>query len=147
MFEACDTHQYLEGECHVMAIAIQRMFGGRFVLLCEDVGDYSDPMSGDPVPTVHHVYVEFSDGRIADIMGVKDGENALGQWEAMNDDEPEALFSVIRIDDEEDLSEFVDDGEDLPLVAYTELDVDEAGRFFLERNPGLGLSFDAMHLH
>jgi len=147
MLEACGTHQYLEGECHVMAVAIRRMFGGRFVLLCEDGGDYSDPATGDPVPTVHHVYVELPDGRVADVLGVKDGGNALEQWEAMNDDEPEAHFSVVRVDDEEGLSAFIDDGEALPLVAFTELDVDEAERFFLERNPGLGPGCDARHRH
>jgi hypothetical protein len=147
VFEEDLSQRYLEGECHVMAVALQRMFGGRFVLFCEDTGDYWDPETGDPVPAVHHVCIEFADGRVVDVSGVRDGGNVLGQWEALNDEGGDAGFSILRLDDEDELMEFVDEGEYLPLASFCEQDVEEAERCFLDRHPGIGLGYDSMAVH
>lgn len=147
MIDEVDVHQYLDGGSHVMAIAIKRMFGGRFVLFCEDDGEYFDPVSGHRMPTIHHVCVELTDGRLVDVSGVRPGSHSLEQWEAMGDGGDEPTFLVVRMDEEQDLMSFVDNDEELPLGSFTEADVDDAGEFFLERNPGLGLGYGSMLRH
>lgn len=129
-----DISKYMEGECHVMAVAIHRRTGSPFLLMCEDTGDYRDGETGNPVPSVHHVYCDLQDGRLADIRGTHDRDEVVAQWEAMSDEVGEN-FRIIEIGTEHELSAYVDDGWCLPLVAYSEDDVAAADASFIERHP------------
>lgn len=125
---------YMQGECHVIAVALHRKTGSSFLLLCEDAGDYRDPETGDEVPSVHHVYADLQDGRLADIRGVRGRADVVAQWEAMND-EVGGAFRIMELETEDELAAYVDDGWNLPLVAYSEADVVEADALFMARHP------------
>jgi hypothetical protein len=129
-----DISKYMDGECHVMAVALHRRTGSGFLLLCEDAGDYRDDETGDPVPSVHHVYLDLQDGGLADVRGMHDRDNVVAQWESMND-EADGTFRVVELDTEEELAACVCDGWNLSLTAYSEDDVAAADALFRERHP------------
>lgn len=128
-----ENSRYMEGECHVMAAALHRRTGSSFLMLCEDTGDYRSDETGDTVPSVHHVYADLQDGRLADIRGVHDRGDIVAQWEAMNDER--GGFRILELDTEEELGEFIDDGWILPLTAYSDADVASADTLFRDRHP------------
>jgi hypothetical protein len=129
-----EISKYMDGECHVIAVALHRRTGSAFLLLCEDAGDYRNDETGDPVPSVHHVYGDLQDGTLADIRGIHDRDDVVAQWEAMND-EAGGTFRVVELDTEEELAAYVCDGWDLPLTTYSEDDVAAADALFMERHP------------
>lgn len=129
-----ENSRYMEGECHVMAVALHRRTGSSFLLLCENTSDYRNDETGDTVPSVHHVYADMQDGSLADVRGVHDRGDVVAQWKAMND-EAGGGFHIVELDTEEELDEFIDDGWSLPLTAYSETDVASADTFFMGRHP------------
>lgn len=129
-----DETSYMEGRCHVLAVAVQRNMGGTFLLLCERSQDYRNPKTGTAVPAVHHVYALLSDGRLIDVRGEHVIENVVAQWLSLGDERARNPFTAVEVEDEQALEEFVDDGWNLPLTSYSKADVDGAWEFFVARH-------------
>lgn len=111
-----DRQQYLEGRCHVLAIALQRVLGSGFLLLVDKDSPYASGL-----PAVHHVYARFGDGLLIDILGMSSETDVVAQWE----DGGSGMTSV-ELSEEEELADYAGDGLDVPLDAYDEADVDRA---------------------
>lgn len=124
------NNRYLEGDCHVMAVALHRNINTSFLLLCERSNDYRNPETKTPVPAVHHVYAARKDGAILDIRGEYDAANVKSQWLSLGDGRRTNPFYVIEVADEKALRHFVDDGWELPLTSYSEEDVNSAWEVF-----------------
>lgn len=136
------TAKYLEGECHVMAVALHRHLGTSFLLACENTKDYVDRKTGRFIPTVHHVYALSDQGKVLDVQGEKDAEDTKSQWISLGDEMSRNPFRTLEVADEEQLSRFVGDEWDLPLTAYSDEDVENAWTVFCEQHPSLA-NFEA----
>lgn len=130
-----NDRNYMEGHCHVMAVALHRQHGHGFLILAENSRDYRDDETGEYVPAVHHVYADPGDGRLVDVRGEHEADNICQQWLAQNDDGRRAKMKVLRLKDESDLARFVDDGWNLPLTSYDDEDVSAALQYYLENHP------------
>ncbi|NTF17949.1 hypothetical protein G6L37_06000 [Agrobacterium rubi] len=136
-----EEYNHLDGKSHVMAIAIRRLLGGTFKLFCEQSGSFEDPETGEPLPTICHIFVKLPDGRLADADGIRTSDKTIEEWESMNDIEGDGdIFSVITVDDEIGLEKYVSWDECLPLNPFEESDVANAQELFLLRNGGQGAS-------
>jgi len=128
--------KYMEGECHVFAVALHRNLGTGFLLLCERSHDYRDATTGAFVPSVHHVYAVREDGILFDIRGEYDPDDVTAQWLSLGDDVRSNPFTVVRLNSENELARFVSEGWELPLTSYTDGDVAEAWWSFLHTPVG-----------
>lgn len=125
--------KYMNGRCHVMALAIQRLFGGRIIgLIHKYVPNPKDP---DNVPlagkwAVWHVYCDTPHGPM-DIRGMHlDGVAASNAPcdDDMQDMEEEETWCADDYANGRGVRNWTEpEGTDwAPLSAYTEADVDRA---------------------
>jgi hypothetical protein len=130
--------KYMEGECHVLAVALHRNMNTAFLLLCERSSDYRDPKTGKSVPAVHHVYASLDNGTLLDIRGEHRAINVKEQWLSLGDDKRINPFTFIEVSDEKSLAQFVDDESwSLPLKSYSDMDVADAWAVFQTSHPEL----------
>lgn len=129
---------YMEGLCHVLAVALHRSTGSSFLLLCEQSGDYRHPHTGDPVPSVHHVYAVRTDGVLVDARGEHDAEDVKAQWLSLGDGQRRNPFTAVPLESEDDLADYVGAEWDLPLSCYDDAAVADA-MAFLDSSPTKGV--------
>ena len=121
---------YMEGMCHVFALAIHRQLGLPFLLLLNKANGYPDEES----PGVHHVYVLDGQGSAYDFQGRHDADEVTTQW--LHAEDPACRPGVLRLDDEECLRDYVETGRDRwdrSLAFYTEDDITRATKVAQER--------------
>lgn len=134
--------KYMNGRCHVMALAIQRLFGGRIIALIHKYGAH--PKDTDNLPlagtwAVWHVYVDCALGCI-DIRGMHlDGAAASNEPcdEDMQDIEEEETWCADDYANGRGVKNWTEpEGSDwVPLSAYTESDVVKAMADFVRIHP------------
>jgi hypothetical protein len=113
---------YMNGDCHVFAVALARVTGFSFLILLDESEEYP---SG--VFSVNHVYALDTTGIAYDFHGSHSEAEIVEQWM-----HPEISLSrpgVIRVTTERDLWEYVEmtkDGWDKPLSNYGDDDVRKA---------------------
>jgi hypothetical protein len=110
---------YMEGLCHVLAVAIHRERGTGFLLLVDDADLYP---SG--VPAVIHVYARPGDGTLIDAMGIHDEADTVAQW--LDTESGECAVRILE--DESELAEYVGPGFEHPLSDYADDDVERSSK-------------------
>lgn len=134
---------WMEGMCHVLAVALHRAHGWRIHLVLDEGEPYwEDPADADnTIPSVLHAYAVDPDGVAWDALGARPlgevAEECRLRW-------PIACYGSDELRSEAELRAYVgcwgeEGGEevDRPLVSYGERAVDEAAAFAQSSLAGL----------
>jgi hypothetical protein len=111
---------YMTGACHVLAVALHRAYGFKFLILTDKSERYRGGM-----PAVHHVYATDKNGYAYDYLGKHSAADVAKQWLYL---EPGSWHrpGVVTKSTESGLRKFVSDDFNKPLFDYSDRDVHTA---------------------
>jgi len=113
-----DQLVYMEGQCHIYAVALHRKFGHGFLMMCDMRYKYA--------PGVYETFHVYGDdgSYLYDVSGKHIREDIISGWRDQS-----RHFDVVELKTEQQFLRFVGDGDSLPLTRYKEESVQEAIRF------------------
>lgn len=146
-----EIKRYLQGQCHVLALALMRHLGWRMLLVSDEAHSYweneYDP--SDYMPLTVHVYALDDEDQAWDVLGSRPLADVRREVMQRWDDVEDIGLTVLRTEPE--LARLCGLGEggpeeiDCPLLAYSEADLDAAWnvaqRLFPALRPAGGASF------
>lgn len=127
------SHPYLDGQCHVLAVALHRQLGWNLVLVLGEAFFWEDPQDCDNgIPEVIHAYAVDEQGQAWDIRGPREAETIredCAEHFVMEAGSLDTDWLRSEAELRMYVGEWAEEGEDpidRPLGTYTQADIDQA---------------------